>query len=133
MRIAPLKHSSSGAWLIAAGAGLALLASVHNDVVRSSGIAHSYGALAVVISSALVLVGALALTLLFSPRWLRGIILGLLMLGIVGTGCAAYFLEADVLLALMVLTLFGWIVRVFSGPGGPSSNFGSRAGALGRS
>jgi hypothetical protein len=37
----------------------------------------------------------------------------LLILGIVGTGFAAYMLEAYWLVALMVLCLIGWLIQVF--------------------
>lgn len=122
--------SISPAWLTAVAAGLGLIVAVYNELVRGSGVAHTYGALAVVISSALVLLVALALTFLLIPGWPRTALRVLLFLGIIGTACAAYFLEAHLLLAAMVLALFGWFIGVGE-PVQPSRNSASPA-AIGR-
>jgi hypothetical protein len=80
-----------------------------------NGIHGTPGAGLVVISSALM--GAAAALLVFARlgRGLRGTLLVLISLDILGTGFAAYLLEADWLLAAMAVALFGWIVHLASG------------------
>lgn len=117
MANAAASRSISGAWIMAAASAVAAVLSLYNDLAPGSGIDHTYGALLVVMSSALILLASLALALFaLAPRWLRGVLTVLLLLGVLGTACAAYFLEAYVLLVLMALALFGWLIRVMSGP-----------------
>jgi len=112
-----------GPWVMALASAAGLAVSVYDDLTPGTGIDHTWGALLVVVSSALIGLASLALALFGSmPRWLRGIVLVLLLLGILGTGCAAYFLEANVLLALMAVALLGWLYHMFGarpgiGPG----------------
>ena len=85
-----------------------------------NGIHGSAGALLVVISSAL-LAGATA-SLMFAAMSQRLVVTltVLIVLGIIGTGLAAYMLEANVLLAVTGLMLIGWIAQRFQGPVTPS-------------
>ena len=112
-----------GPWVMALASAAGLALSVYDDLTPGTGIDHTWGALLVVVSSALIGLAAIALALVGAmPRWLRGILLVLLLLGILGTGCAAYFLEANVLLALMAVALLGWLYHMFgvrpgTGPG----------------
>jgi len=112
-----------GPWVMALASAAGLALSVYDDLTPGTGIDHTWGALLVVVSSALIGLAAIALALVGAmPRWLRGILLVLLLLGILGTGCAAYFLEANVLLALMAVALLGWLYHMFGarpgiGPG----------------
>jgi hypothetical protein len=117
MANAAASRSISGSWIMAAASAVATVLSLYNDLASGTGIGHTYGALLVAISSVLILLASLALALVaLAPRWLRGVLSVLLLLGILGTACAAYFLEAYVLLALMALALFGRLIGVMSGP-----------------
>ena len=111
-------RATSGAWIMAATATVATALSVYNYLTRGTGIDHTSGALLVVVSSALILLAALVLALAPStPRWVRVVLEILLLLGVLGTALAAYFLEAYALLGLMAVALVGWLVLVLSGPG----------------
>jgi hypothetical protein len=106
-----------GNWLIVVGSGAGLLLSIFNYVSTGNGIHGTAGALLVVISSALILIASVLMTFdILQWRWLRIVVDVLLILGIVGTGFAAYMLEAYWLVALMVLCLIGWLVQVFEVP-----------------
>lgn len=106
-----------GNWLIVAGSGAGLLLSIFNYVSSGNGIHGTAGALLVVISSALILIVSLLMAIgALRWRWLRIVVDVLLILGIIGTGFAAYMLEAYWLVALMVLCLIGWLVQVFEAP-----------------
>lgn len=81
-----------------------------------SGVDNTGGALLVIGSSILIFLASLLLGLVAGvPRWLRGLLLALLFLGVVCTAVAGYFLELDVLVGLMAIALIGWIVAMTGG------------------
>lgn len=97
--------------LIAAAFGLAIAS--FDYVSHDSGIRGTPGALLVMISSVLMVLGAGALLLdPGMPRWLRGTLVILIALDILGTAFAAYMLEANWLLATMGLAFIGWIIHL---------------------
>jgi hypothetical protein len=49
-------------------------------------------------------------------RGLRGTLIALIALDILGTGLAAYFLEAAWLIVAMAVALIGWLLNLVSGP-----------------
>ncbi|WEX08733.1 hypothetical protein [Chelativorans sp. AA-79] len=102
-----------GAGLIALGAAAGLAISIAAYLSRGSGINGTEGALLVIASSAAILVAALALV--FKPAMhglLRGVLLFLLFLGILGTGAAAYFLASIWLQLAMAVCLVGWLAVI---------------------
>lgn len=106
-----------GAWLLLASSLAGLIIAAFNAFNVGNGIAHSPGAYIALASTALLLVASL-LVLFFRgmPRWLSGIILFLILLDLLGTGAAAYFLLAYVLLAVMVVGLVAWLIHIFADP-----------------
>ncbi len=103
------------AGLIALGAAGGLVISTMNYFSNSSGINGTGGALLVITSSAAVMLAALVLALRPGMRgWLRGTLLVPLLLGILGTGLAAYFLASTWLQVAMAICLIGWIVAILS-------------------
>jgi hypothetical protein len=108
-----------GAWLMALAAAIGLIVSLIAYFHLGSGIDHTAGALLVIISTVL-LTGAgvvLALTAGASGGW-RTVLNVLCILDVVGTGVAAWFLHAWLLLALMAAALIGWLVSIVSRPAG---------------
>lgn len=114
------RQSRYGMLAVALMGLLGLAISVYNYVTPGSGIDGAEGTLLVIVSSALIFIAGLVLALVASlPRWLRGTLTVLMLLGILGTGLAAYFLESTVLIVLMVIALVGWLVYALA-PGGSS-------------
>lgn len=100
--------------VVSSGAGLCL--SVF-DYFFAAGINRTGGVALVIVSTALMLASSSALALDRSEgQWLRAFLIVALLLDVIGTAFAAYFLEAHLLLAAMVLALIGWIVSVGAGP-----------------
>ncbi len=101
-----------GHWLLLASAAAGLLVSIY-DYLWAIGVSHTSGVVLVIVSTALV-AGASAFIAFQSgsPRWLIATLEVLILLGLIGTGAAAYFLEAHVLLGLMVLGFLGWLVAI---------------------
>ena len=83
---------------------------------QGNGIAFSGGAYLVVCSTILLLIASLIVMLWSSgPGWARGILLFLIFLDLLGTGVAAYFLDAYLLLAVMALGFIAWLIVLFAG------------------
>ena len=103
-----------GSWLMTIAAATAFILLLIDYLVPHGTIAHTDGALLVVISTALMFIAALLITLDAIPRWLVVLFEVLIILDIIGTAICAYFLETYVVLALMVLALIGWIALLSS-------------------
>jgi hypothetical protein len=89
---------------------------------EGNGIAYSGGAYLVLVSSLLLLFAALVLaTVTTMPRWLRAILITLVLLDIAGTGLAGYFLETYGLVALMGIGLIAWFVLLSTDRAGDSN------------
>ena len=117
----PLRYAADhGAWLLGAGAAAGLCLALFNYFWPSTGIHGTPGALLVVVSTALVL-GASLLMALVRPKGLalRVFLNVSTLLGVTGTGVAAYFLEAYVLVAFMAVGLVGWFWHIVFGPPEP--------------
>jgi hypothetical protein len=106
-----------GLWLLLASSVAGLLTAAIAAFDEGNGIAYSGGAYLVLVSTALLVVAALALALHHgTSKWLAAILSILILLDLVGTGVAAYFLETPVLVAFMVLGLIGWLVYLLVDP-----------------
>jgi hypothetical protein len=77
-------------------------------------IAQSWGALIVVISSALMVIASAWIAFGTLPRCLLILFEVLIILDILGSGVCAYFLEADAVLVFMVVALVGWVWHLTS-------------------
>ena len=113
--VLPARERDTGALILLIAAAAALAIAMFNFFWSGNGIHGTAGAGLVVISSALMAAAAAALVLATRMRrGLRGTLLVLIALDIIGTGLAAYLLEADWLLAAMAVALVGWIVVLAS-------------------
>ena len=101
-------------WLIAFPAGIGLILSLIAYLTPRGAVAHSWGAVLVVVAMALLCVALLLIALTEIPRWFVVLLEVLIVLDIIGTGVAAYFLETYLLLAFMVIALIGWIFHLAS-------------------
>ena len=105
--------------LLFAVSALGVAISVFNYFWTGNGIHGSLGALMVIGSTVLMAVAAGAFALGVAAGSTRSVLAALIGLDILGTGFAAYMLEAEILLGLMVLALVAWIFGAFAG-GAPS-------------
>lgn len=116
---------AGGAWLMTAAAALGLIDAWIEYVRLGSGIDHTGGALLVIVSCALLVVAGVVLALVGRGGW-RILFAVLSILDVLGTGLAAWFLHAWILLALMAVALVGWLILVFA-PGGTAALAGRPA------
>ena len=106
-----------GTWILLAGALIGLAEAIFDFFWTGNGIHGTAGALLVVVTIALMFLASGALALWPAmPRWLRGILLFLILLDIFGSGFASYMLEAWWLVGAMGLALIGWVVHVAADP-----------------
>jgi hypothetical protein len=106
-----------GLWLLLASSVAGLITAAIAAFDEGNGIAYSGGAYLVLVSTALLVLAALALALDHgTSKWLAVILTILILLDLGGTGVAAYFLETPVLVAFMVLALIGWLVYLLVRP-----------------
>jgi hypothetical protein len=112
-----LQDADRGAWLLVTSAAAGLCLSLFAYFWPNTGIDGTPGALLVVVSTALLLAAALLMALYRAkPRWLH-VVLGVsTLLDLIGTGLAAYFLEAYLLIAFMAIGLIGWLWHMILGP-----------------
>ena len=100
--------------LLVAVSMLGLVLSVFNYFWIGNGIHGSLGALIVIGSTLLMAIAVAAIALGFARGRVRSVLAVLIVLDILGTGFAAYMLEAQILLGLMILALVAWIFMAFS-------------------
>jgi hypothetical protein len=85
--------------------------------LASEGVGHTQAAAAVIGSNAIMMLATLLIVGVPGiPRFVRGLVLLLLLLDIVATAIAAWFPELWVLVAFMALALVGWLGHVAFGP-----------------
>ena len=90
---------------------LGLIDSLFNYFWTGNGIHGSEGALLVIVSTLLLVLAVGIVLNRWGPRWLHVTLEVLVVLDFLGTGLAAYFLEAWILLALMALAFIAWLVH----------------------
>ena len=103
-----------GAWLVAVASLLGLLLALYGYLTPHDGISFTPGALLVVVSTALILAASVLLGFRGLPRWVIVVLDVLLLLGLLGTALAAWFLQTYILVALMFVGVIGWIVHLIS-------------------
>jgi hypothetical protein len=103
-----------GAWLIAIISLIGLALALRGYFTPNDGISFTPGALLVVISTALILAASVLLGLTGLPVWVNVVLDVLLLLGLLGTALAAWFLQTYLLVALMFVGVIAWIVHVIS-------------------
>jgi len=110
-----LGKASRGAVGLVAVSGLGLAASVAYYFLPEDGIDGSLGVAIVIASTALMLIASAAIAVGLTRGWVKRVLAALILLDVIGTGFAAYMLEASVLIALMALALIVWLYAVLAG------------------
>ena len=101
-----------GARVLAGAAAVTLIVSLVDYFMPHGPIAHQWGTLLVVISTALMLWAAGWIGFGVMSGRLLGLFEVLLILDILGTAFCAYMLEARLVLLLMVVAAAGWAFQI---------------------
>ncbi len=106
-----------GTWILLLGALIGLAEAVFDYFWTGNGVHGTAGVVLVIGTMALMVLAAGALAIWPAmPRWLRGVLLFLILLDIFGSGFASYMLEAWWLVGAMVLAFVGWIIHLAADP-----------------
>lgn len=102
---------------------LALIDSLFNYFWAGNGIHGSEGALLVIVSTLLMTLAAGLIVNRWISGWVRGLFEFLILLDFLGTALAAYFLEAWIVLGLVIVAFVAWIAH-FARPAATVSTAG---------
>lgn len=103
-----------GAGLIALAGFLGAAAALYDYITPATGIDHTGGVILVLGSCLLMALAALGV-LAIGPGVLTGILVLLILLDILGTGTAAWFLESELVMAAMAIAVIG-VLRGLASP-----------------
>jgi hypothetical protein len=107
------KHSTRGAWLIVLAALITMAICVYDYYTPKTGLIGTGGVILVAVAGLLMLLAALALGLVPNRgRFLQGFLVISILLDIIGSSVAGYFLESPVIMAAQALALIGWLINV---------------------
>jgi len=107
------RHSTRGAWLIILGSVIAGAISVYDFFTPETGLIGTGGVETVGVAALLMLLAALVLAL--KPergRFLQRFLVVSIILDIVLSAIAGYFLQSPVIMAAEAVALIGWLINV---------------------
>ena len=108
MNQSPMRSNILGDWIVT-GSGVVGLCVAIYEYFAGPGIAGTPGVGLVIVSTALIAAAGLAVATRSADRhWLYTTLVVLLFLGLIGTILAGYFLEATLLVVVMLIGLIGW-------------------------
>jgi len=107
------KHSTRGAWLIILASLIVMAISVYDYYTPETGLIGTGGVVLVAASALLMLLASLVVAAVPNrPCFLQAFLVVAILLDIIGSSVAGYFLESPVIMAAEALALIGWLVNV---------------------
>ena len=107
------KHSTRGAWLIILAALIVMAISVYDYYTPETGLIGTGGVILTAVSALLMLLAGLVVAAVPArPCFLQWFLVSAILLDIIGSSVAGYFLESPVIMAAEALALIGWLVNV---------------------
>ena len=107
------KHSTRGAWLIILASLIAIAISVYDYYTPDTGLIGTGGVMLVAAAALLMLLASLVVaTVPNRPCFLQVFLVVSILLDIIGSSVAGYFLESPVIMAAEALALIGWLMNV---------------------
>jgi hypothetical protein len=107
------RHSTRGAWLIMLASLITIAICVYDYYTPQTGLIGTGGVITVAGAGALMLLASLTLGLVPNRAcFLQGFLVISILLDIIGSSVAGYFLESPVIMAAQALALIGWLINV---------------------
>jgi hypothetical protein len=107
------RHSTRGAWLILLASLIVGAICVYDYYTPETGLIGAGGVILVGISAGLMLLASLAMaTVPNRSCFLQGFLVVSILLDIIGSSVAGYFLESPIIMAAQGLALIGWLRNV---------------------
>ena len=107
------RHSTRGAWLIILGSLIAGAISVYDFFTPETGLIGTGGVELTGVAAGLMFLAALTMALKpMRGGFLQAFLVVSILLDIIGSSIAGYFLESPVIMAAQALALLGWLINV---------------------
>ena len=107
------RHSTRGAWLIILASLIVIAICVYDYYTPETGLIGTGGTILVAVAGLLMLLAALVMALVPNRSGLlQGFLVVSILLDIIGSSVAGYFLESPVIMAAEALALIGWLMNV---------------------
>lgn len=107
------RHSTRGAWLIILASLIVMAICVYDYYTPETGLIGTGGVVLVAVSALLMLLASLTMALVPNRSgFLQGFLVVSILLDIIGSSVAGYFLESPVIMAAEALALIGWLMNV---------------------
>jgi hypothetical protein len=109
------RHSTRGAWLIVLASLIAIAVCIYDYYTPETGLIGTGGVILVACAATLMLLASLTLALKpVRGSFLQRFLVVSILLDIIGSSVAGYFLESPVIMAAEALALIGWLMNVIS-------------------
>lgn len=106
-------YSARGAWLIVLASVIVIAICIYDYYTPETGLIGAGGVVLVAVAAVLMLLAALAMHFYTArPRWLQLFLVISIILDIIGSSVAGYFLESPVIMAGQALALIGWLMQI---------------------
>ena len=107
------RHSTRGAWLIMLASLITIAICVYDYYTPETGLIGAGGVILVAGAAALMLLASLTMAMVPNRScFLQGFLVVSILLDIIGSSVAGYFLESPVIMAAQALALIGWLINV---------------------
>ena len=107
------RHSTRGAWLIILASLIAMAVCIYDYYTPATGLIGTGGVVLVAIAALLMFLASLAMALVPNRSGLlQGFLVISIILDIIGSSVAGYFLESPIIMAAEALALIGWLMNV---------------------
>jgi uncharacterized membrane protein YhaH (DUF805 family) len=107
------RHSTRGAWLIILASLIVMAICVYDYYTPETGLIGAGGVMVVAVAGLLMFLASLAMALKpMRSGFLQGFLTVSILLDIIGSSIAGYFLESPVIMAAQALALIGWLLNV---------------------
>lgn len=108
-------HSTRGAWLIVLASLITIAICIYDYYTPETGLIGTGGVILVAGAAVLMLLASLAMAKFPNrPRSVQLFLVISIILDIIGSSVAGYFLESPVIMAAQALALVGWLMNVIS-------------------
>jgi len=107
------RHSTRGAWLIVLASLIVMAICIYDYYTPETGLIGTGGVVLVAIAALLMFLASLAMALKpIRGAFLQNFLVISIILDIIGSSVAGYFLESPVIMAAQALALIGWLLNV---------------------
>ena len=107
------RRSTRGAWLIIAASLITMAICVYDYYTPETGLIGTGGVILVAVAALLMFLASLTMALVPNRSCLlQGFLVVSIILDIIGSSVAGYFLESPIIMAAQALALIGWLMNV---------------------